>query len=770
MKTINIQDWKFGLDTRRTELTSQLGTLLTLENAFINQGAEIEGRKSFVKKGQLPNGCFDIVALPTGLVTFGSINAPAMPAGLTGLVTYQKLTHPFHPGISSDDPTPPTMTGIVASRAFNNQTVAVASYANYVDPLLGIWHFEAASYMFVNGLPVWQQALGKVTFQSLRVGLTGISDQAFLMAKALTEAFPSNYDLQDLFVGELNTALGNAVTITGPTDEAFTVTVQSNTLTDNALDISDVGSKSQDEVLPIGAVATIYIVSGSSGSITALVDYNSVSLISAAVPYHTSIYQTALDLAANINALTGTTGYSATAVLASTKVAGLVLTAPTNVGATPNTQNATITTTTLKTDVLVNGTGATGAVNFPFSGGITGVAAAPQVTNLVFEAINGNTTTQWAMDDTWGFVMTLNNVFYTIANGTTGDNVSFITGKVPTFLMPLANKVYAVDGINVNFSKINDATLWEQQDFGAGFLKATDQFSNPSEVVALAPYQGRLAVFCSSTISIWTINADPTQYNITQTLSNIGTVAPLSVQPVGNLDVVFLSTSGFRSLRHIDSSLNALQVDIGSPVDSLVVAALRQGVTNVCGIVDPTTKTYWCYLNDGNIYVLSYFPELKIQAWSTFKPTDNNGTTFVPKKLEVYNNQIYILDTNNNIYLYGGDDNNTYDGSVVTVVTPWLDNQSPTMYKGFESVDVGMQGKWNISAGCDPYSGTLEPILTNGTAATPDVVKDSTFDIQTIPYIANGTHFQLKAVSDASNVGVVKLASILLKYEPQNEK
>jgi len=834
MKTIEIQNWRFGLDTRRTSISSNLGTLTTLENAFVNQGAEIESRKAFVKLGTLSVNCFDILALSTGMVTFGSttnltavqsntrtranniatirlvvgnwfflvgdvvtitglggigynlanvtitaVNAntisyacPGADEALhvdaggtvtknTSIITYQRLRHPWV-GLIGDGLFDPAMTGVTASCSFNNKAVVSASFAAYNGSIIGSDYSSCATtIMFNDGTAVVQHYLGSVLVTTgHRSG--AIADQQIALANELVASIPSYFDTT--FVGQevTNPTIGAYVSLTGPVDEAFTLTTNYTTATTKTFTQDQtIGTVAAPEVIAVGATNKFYLVSGAGGQITSLVDNAAVALITAAVPYNASLFQTALDLVAAINARTGTTGYTAAATLYSTKVAEVTLTAPASAGATPATP-VVITTTTIHVSLTTPpDAGATGAQNLVLAGGVNGVAAQSQVSYLLFDGTNS--LVGWNYNDTWGFVLTLNNIFYTVGNGN-------ITQKVPSFMLPLANKVYFTYGVNVNFSKVNDATGWEQQDSGAGFLLATDQYSNPSNTVALAPYQGRLAVFCNSTISIWQINADPTQYAVTQTLNNIGTIAAQSVQPLGDLDVIFLANSGFRSLRVRDSSLNAVTTDIGSPVDSLVVTAIRQGLTNVCAVLEPTSNTYWCYLNDGNIYVLSYFPALKIEAWSTFKPTDQNGATFVPKKMVVYNQQVYILDTNNNVYVYGGANNNTYDGSVVTVITPWLDDKKPSMYKGYESVDVGMQGKWTLYAGCDPTSGTLEQIFTYGTAATPDPTKDSTFDIQTISYIANGTHFRLKAVSDATNIGVIKLASLLLKYEPQNEK
>lgn len=67
-----LQNFKQGLDTRRSELTSVPGCLVTCENGHVNQGGEIEKRKAYVKT-LLPEDTFGLEAVSTGLVVFGSV-------------------------------------------------------------------------------------------------------------------------------------------------------------------------------------------------------------------------------------------------------------------------------------------------------------------------------------------------------------------------------------------------------------------------------------------------------------------------------------------------------------------------------------------------------------------------------------------------------------------------------------------------------------------------------------------------------------------------
>jgi hypothetical protein len=67
------------------------------------------------------------------------------------------------------------------------------------------------------------------------------------------------------------------------------------------------------------------------------------------------------------------------------------------------------------------------------------------------------------------------------------------------------------------------------------------------------------------------LDPDPLQNVEKQVLENIGTFAPKSVVPFGDIDVFFLSDSGIRSLRARDSSNQAGMSDVGTPIDEYLL-------------------------------------------------------------------------------------------------------------------------------------------------------------------------------------------------------
>lgn len=221
----------------------------------------------------------------------------------------------------------------------------------------------------------------------------------------------------------------------------------------------------------------------------------------------------------------------------------------------------------------------------------------------------------WVAGDTWTLPIT------STIQGDLTLGKGNIAGLSYVSAFKFANRMYLAGGSQFNFSQNGDVTLWEEQDPGAGLINYLTRFGSQDSVKAFASFQGNLVVFGTSSLQVWSVDADPDNFVLRQTIDNTGTVAPLSVQKLGDLDVFFLDSSGIRSLQTNLQALNASLDDVGTAIDSIVrTAMLGYDESAACGIIEPTTKQYWLYLN-GTIYVLSRFPGSKIEAWSTFKPT-----------------------------------------------------------------------------------------------------------------------------------------------------
>lgn len=146
MPTISIENFRHGLDTRRGQLNSSLGVLETLENAFINQGAEIEKRKAFVSTA-LAGGptVLYVVPLKDSIVLLGGAanGVPSWPASVSSLLTYQRLYRGInydaaacvgsttnYCGACADWSTASEATEVLYARSFDNKVFALARMAD----------------------------------------------------------------------------------------------------------------------------------------------------------------------------------------------------------------------------------------------------------------------------------------------------------------------------------------------------------------------------------------------------------------------------------------------------------------------------------------------------------------------------------------------------------------------------------------------------------------------------------------------------------------
>lgn len=389
----------------------------------------------------------------------------------------------------------------------------------------------------------------------------------------------------------------------------------------------------------------------------------------------------------------------------------------------------------------------------PMSGGLAEVAGVGQ---LNIFTIGGT----WAVGDTVSIIFT---------ESLTGTQVQVgsgrVTGSLVTFCFTYGGKVYLLAGPLVHFSAIELPRVFNDPEaVGNGSVQMTNYYSAPENLVAIAPFQGQLAFFSRSTVQIWSTPADPAEWKQNQVLQNIGTFAPLSVQPLGDLDVFFLTDSGIRNLRAREASLNAFVADVGSPIDQVIQAALATCTATekaaACGVVEPESGRYWLYLK-GNIYVLSYFPASKIVAWSIYKPTYELAgvqTTFVPERFVVFNGQVYCR-AGDNLFQYGGSTGQIYDNCVAIAEVPYLDLKKPSTRKMATGFDVAMSGAWTLKAGMDPRTGTLEDVYSASTHS---------FDAGHVPYSSQGTHVKVRAVSSGSAAAI--LSELIFKYQAGEEE
>lgn len=135
MSYLTIENFKAGLDKRRSSLSSAVGTLDVATNCHISSGGEVEKRKGFFRYAR-PAGTFGLLKTNAGLITFGSATTPT---GLPAFLTYQRLQHPAVLDGTSYDAAKHAMTAIVSATTFGGLAFVVATFA------------DTHSYVYYNG-------------------------------------------------------------------------------------------------------------------------------------------------------------------------------------------------------------------------------------------------------------------------------------------------------------------------------------------------------------------------------------------------------------------------------------------------------------------------------------------------------------------------------------------------------------------------------------------------------------------------------------------
>lgn len=290
------------------------------------------------------------------------------------------------------------------------------------------------------------------------------------------------------------------------------------------------------------------------------------------------------------------------------------------------------------------------------------------------------------------------------------------------YQMTLDGRGYVIDGDTLHFSAVDDAT--DMAGTGSGNLLMSSNGQPIGLALSLGEYFGQVAVFGRRGVQFYSVDADPDNFQYQRTVAT-SLLAPRTVTGYGDGDLIFVGRSGVRSLQARDSSNLAKITDIGSPIDAYVRDLLRYdpdasepvisaGSTSLplskffdlaLGIVYPMTGELWLFMQD-RVLVLARHPASKVLAWSEFelpKPdtanvSDRAGTRksrWVADAARV-GETIVFRNFADEVYVYGGEDGQQYDGSKVTVELPFMDMGSPGHIKTFTGIDLVCEGSWEV--------------------------------------------------------------------------
>ena len=164
-----------------------------------------------------------------------------------------------------------------------------------------------------------------------------------------------------------------------------------------------------------------------------------------------------------------------------------------------------------------------------------------------------------------------------------------VTGSNPSCCLTCKTKAHIGSASTLFFSGVNSPRKWGESGVGAGFINMSNSSGGAEILTGIDLYQGNLAAFSRRSVQIWSIDPDPANNRQGQVLLNTGAFGPGSVVSVGDIDIFYLSDSGVRSLRARDSSNAAVVNDVGTPIDSLVLADILNKTNSLANFSNPST-------------------------------------------------------------------------------------------------------------------------------------------------------------------------------------
>jgi hypothetical protein len=688
MAYVAIDSFRFGVDWRRPRYAAVPGTLYAGKNVHISRGGDVERAKKFVSLYSLPTGTFGLGQINGQLWVFGSAD---LAASMPAGVQYQRLQ------LGSA-----AMTRVLSNRTYDNKHYVIAEYDDG-----NIGHFY-------NGTRITNLD------SDANAGADSIASYVTLadyMARKLqassavkTIVSGANILVEAIVPGVPFTLSSGTVDGGGTNDQVATVTTLQANVTAQA---------------EVRATGTVTITGGttSAGVNTIRVAVNGVQLTAAPVNFISSNNATAAAVVVAVNNHAAISGYTASAV-----GAAVTLRAAPGTGATPN---GHVVAATLTGDVT--------ASTANMAGGSAAAAAVAQIMKVAF----GGT-----FEPADQFTLTLNGVAYVGKGRASGYG---------TFAAVYKRRVFQTANSLLRYSKLGDPSdvTDASTSSGAGFINLSNDSEGSERLVSIAPYQTYLAIFSRRNVRVYDINTDAALNEFRQELENTGTFAPRSVITFGNTDVFYLDDTGIRSLQVRDVTNAAFVADAGSAIDPLVAEWLATlsiaEQERAVAVIEPTDGRFMLAVGN-RIFVLSFFPSSKVNAWSYYEP-GFTVTDFVRSKRELYARDA------GTIYLYGGKTGNVYPGAgeqAPVLSLPFITAQSAPNFKKWTGIDLGATGTWKVEMLLDPRDETkkIEIARVDGVSyGLPDIA-----GIGEWPMFA----FDLTCTS----AGFASISNVVAHYEP----
>lgn len=244
-----------------------------------------------------------------------------------------------------------------------------------------------------------------------------------------------------------------------------------------------------------------------------------------------------------------------------------------------------------------------------------------------------------------------------------------------------ANKIWNAKDDVVRFCAAGDPRDWTTAS-DAGFLPTGRNQDGSTDALALGQFQKQLVVFFVDGAQVWNVDEDPALNAIFQKIYGIGTQYPQSPGSFAS-DVFFLADSGFRSITVNSQTDNFQDVDVGSPIDTLVAGTV--GSETPMALYVPGFGQYWCFVGR-TAWVYSFSKSAKLAAWSEYTfPIDIDAVAAL-------NNRLYVRSGDNVYEIAKGVYTDNGTPVDITIEMAYLDAKAPGVLKQFYGADFVGQG------------------------------------------------------------------------------
>ena len=342
------------------------------------------------------------------------------------------------------------------------------------------------------------------------------------------------------------------------------------------------------------------------------------------------------------------------------------------------------------------------------------------------------------------------------SNGTTLHH--YLDGSTPTRVIDencpnskgvvkMEDKIWAINGDTVSFSATSDPRDWtSSQD--AGTLAVGLKQKGSENALALGQYKEKnLVVFFADGSQLWTVDPDPASHSFAQSLPGVHTRYHRSIALLFQ-DMYMLTDFGFRSISESVLTNSQSEIDVGSPIDSVIQSALPQTPTVIPKAkFSPNLGQYLCVIGK-TIYAFTISKTAKITAWSEYV------LPWVIDDWTLLDSQIFLR-TGNDLYRLTSD---VFRDSYETgkSITAFASGGS-----GLTTVTSTAHGRANgdevIISGTTNYNGTYT--ISSSATNTFNIAKAFVANDATGKYTA-GTPFEFEMVMafvDAKKPGILKM-------------